>query len=159
MSSLEELARRMTNAHADKVNIRTFEDQGVLVCRQALLVSDISEEDWTVVLAFADEFLRTAEATERSFHYIFDVHRCDQFSLQRMHELQRALYDDGKKDILRRRLISSVIVFGNQAIKMLLQFAFEVYPPVRPCRGIHHTSDEQVARETLQFLRDTRDGA
>ena len=155
-STLEELVASVPEKYAKYVELRGFQDQSVFVCKWTILDSNAPDDEWKLVLGFADEFLRLADRTERLFHFIFDLSRCEQVPLQRMHDLQNCLYQDGKKEILKRRLISSVIIFKNRMVKMILDMAWEVYPPVRPCCAVSYESDEQMARDTLQFIRDSR---
>ena len=45
------------------------------------------------------------------------------------------------------------------SMKLLLEASFRVFPPVRPIKVLMHTHEEQVARDTLVFVRGTRGAA
>lgn len=136
------------------IRMSAIRDEGTMIVHLKLVNTQFDAPEWEEGIGHLRAFM---EIVDESFHFVFDVHVATSFPFDRVHAVQLCLYE--RVDVLKRFLVSSVLVIQGQAMKLLLEASFRVFPPVRPIKVLMHTHEEQVARDTLVFVRGTRGAA
>ena len=139
---------------------------GTLICFLRMKSTDVTEEDWELVLKSVRSFLNHIEERRLMYHFFFDLSLLDNIPFMKIRELQEVL--NSMRSILVAYLHSTVILTKSVAVKVLIDATFQVYPPVKHIEGIlvdpydidvmdqrfGHT--KRVTKEALQSMRRCR---
>tara|TARA_B110001450_G_scaffold254735_2_gene280711 strand:+ start:1023 stop:1421 length:399 start_codon:yes stop_codon:yes gene_type:complete len=106
---------------------------------------DVNEEEWAVAFDHMRRFLKWIKKSNTKYHFLFDLHEADAIPVDRMYQLQK--YLEKKAALLNTHLHSSVIITQSAMLEMILNQAFEYFPPKRPLKVIVQAYAKHAPRD------------
>ena len=108
-----------------------------LVCVVCLKNENVSDELFDRALRFLKRFMKYVRTNNKHFHFLFNTHMCETLPAGRIYKLQQITYTE-HQEVITNFLSSSCIVIKNRAIKLILDFAFKFWVPIKPVELIIH---------------------
>tara|TARA_A100001015_G_C14646174_1_gene577368 strand:+ start:194 stop:694 length:501 start_codon:yes stop_codon:yes gene_type:complete len=108
-----------------------------MVCVVCLKNVNISDELFAKVLRFLKKFIKYISTNNKHFNFLFNTHMCETLPASRIYQLQQFTYTE-HQEVITKFLCSSCIVIKNKAIKLILDFAFKFWVPIKPVELIIH---------------------
>ena len=118
---------------------------GTMVAVICVYDHHIAESVWRALMDSMRIFFKWVQGNKVRYHFVIDTHACESIPLKELYELQ--VYLAKKKDVLRTWLHSSAVVTRSSVVEMVLNGAFELFPPQRPIKIILQRLDPEAARE------------
>jgi hypothetical protein len=106
---------------------------------------EIADAAWRALMDSLRLFFKWVQRNEVRYHFVVDTHECESIPLKELYELQ--VYLAKKKDVLRTWLHSSAVITRSSVVEMVLNGAFELFPPQRPMKIILQRLDPEAPRE------------
>lgn len=106
-----------------------YNEQGVYMCIFEVINADVPDALWSTTMSNMKHFLRWCKTTATRFHFVFDIHKCDQLPASRIYALQEYFKT---KHMLANHLHSSVVVTSSTVLELLFRAAFNFTTPQRP---------------------------
>lgn len=110
---------------------KTF-DNGIFVAIFRLTDSSIDDPEWKEAVYAIKDFAEWVRTTKTHFHFVFDVHNCEQFPMFRLYEVQKVLRR--RQDVIEQYCVSSVVITNSVVVEKLFSVAFNLYEPIRPLK-------------------------
>ena len=138
-----------------------------IVCVICLKNENVSDELFDRSLRFLKKFMKYARTNNKYFHFIFDTHMCETLPAARIYQLQQFTYNE-HQEVITQFLSSSCIIIKNRAIKLILDFAFKFWVPIKPVELIIHDKvdcnlstygiPQYIMESSKEFFNCTRKG-
>lgn len=130
-----EIAQPSDHWTSDVMRFKTlWIDNVTPMCVIRMLKSDVSDEVWDASFKRMRQFLKWIKKTGYRYHFLFDLHESDSIPVERLYALQA--YLKKKRELLISNLHSSAVITQSNLLEILLNNAFEVWPPTRPFKII-----------------------
>ena len=127
-------------------------DETTPLCIFRMMKSNIDDEYWQYATTHLRKFLKWIKKHGYKYHFLFDLHEVDSIPLDRLYGLQQYLRK--KRDFLLAHLHSSAIITQSHMLQMVLNNAFDMWPPTRPFKMFVHSYDANDARDENTGIPD-----
>ena len=123
------------NWTSDIMKVKTiWLDDETPLCAIRLMKSEVDDQVWAIAFDHMRRFLKWIKNTGKKYHFLFDLHEADAIPVDRLYQLQKYLVK--KAALLNTHLHSSAIITQSALLEMILNQAFQFYPPKRPMKVI-----------------------